>query len=35
MKSLAIIANGQRPLTIVTKLSILDVYGDPGNASEE
>ena len=33
MESFATIVNGFQPLTIVAKLSILDVYGGPGYAS--
>ena len=33
MKSFATIVKGQKLLTIVAKLSILEVSGGPGNAS--
>ena len=33
MESFAIIVNGFKPLTIVAKLTILDVGGDPGYVS--
>ena len=33
MKRFATVVNGYKSLTIVEKLSILDVYEGPGNAS--
>ena len=33
MESFATIGNGHRPLTVAAKLSLLDVPGDPGYAS--
>ena len=34
MESFATIGNGHRPLTVAAKLSLLDVPGDPGYASD-
>ena len=34
MESFATIVNGYKPLTIVAKLSILNVFGSPGYASD-